>query len=48
MKNLNKPSQQNIGNAGEYFIASILSSHNFISTITLGRAERYEKTNRKR
>jgi len=48
MKDPNKPSQQNIGNTGEYFIASILSSHNFISTITLRRAERYEKTNRKR
>lgn len=42
MKNLNKPSQQNIGNTGEYFIASILSSHNFIATITLGRAESYD------
>lgn len=38
----NKPSSQNIGNAGEYFIASILSSHNFIATITLGRAEKYD------
>lgn len=42
MKNPSKPSQQNIGNAGEYYMASILSSHNFISTITLGRAEKYD------
>lgn len=38
----NKPSSQNIGNAGEYFIASVLSSHDFIVTITLGRAEKYD------
>lgn len=38
----NKPSQQNIGNTGEYFVASILSKHDFITTITLGRAESYD------
>lgn len=34
--------KQNIGNAGEYYIASILSSLNFTATITLGRAEKYD------
>jgi len=34
--------KQNIGNAGEYYIASRLSAENFIATITLGRAERYD------
>ncbi len=37
-----KPSKQNIGNAGEYYIASRLSAENFIATITLGRAEQYD------
>ena len=36
------PSKQNIGNAGEYYIASYLSAKDFIATITLGRAERYD------
>ena len=35
-------SKQNIGNAGEYYIASILSAKDFIATLTLGRAERYD------
>jgi len=35
-------SKQNVGNAGEYYFASILSAHDFISTITLGRAEKYD------
>lgn len=37
-----KPNYQNIGNAGEYFMASILSAHGFTTTITLGRAEAYD------
>lgn len=40
---MNKPTQKNnIGNAGEYYLAARLSEHNFITTITLGRAERYD------
>ena len=35
-------SRQNIGNAGEYYTAAQLSAKNFITTITLGRAERYD------
>ncbi len=42
LKLQSKIQKQNIGNAGEYYIASILSAHNFIATITLGRAERYD------
>lgn len=38
----NKIGKQNIGNAGEYYIASRLSAENFIATITLGRAEKYD------
>lgn len=38
----NKIGKQNIGNAGEYYIASRLSADNFIATITLGRAEKYD------
>jgi hypothetical protein len=34
--------KQNVGNAGEYYIASRLSSLDYIVTITLGRAERYD------
>jgi hypothetical protein len=34
--------KQNIGNAGEYYIASRLSAENFTTTITLGRAEKYD------
>lgn len=34
--------KQNIGNAGEYYIASRLSAINFVTTITLGRAEKYD------
>jgi len=37
-----KPDHNNIGNAGEYFIASILSARGYITTITLGRAEAYD------
>jgi hypothetical protein len=37
-----KPQKQNIGNAGEYYIASVLSANNFVTTITLGRAEKYD------
>ena len=37
-----KTQKQNIGNAGEYYIASRLSSLNFVATITLGRAEKYD------
>jgi hypothetical protein len=38
----NKIGKQNIGNAGEYYIAARLSAENFITTITLGRAEKYD------
>jgi len=38
----NKPDNNNIGNTGEYYIASILSSRGYITTITLGRAEDYD------
>lgn len=34
--------KQNIGNAGEYYLASRLSAENFVATITLGRAETYD------
>ena len=34
--------KQNIGNAGEYYIASLLSAYGFTATITLGRAEKYD------
>jgi len=37
-----KAQKQNVGNAGEYYIASRLSAINFIVTITLGRAEKYD------
>lgn len=37
-----KIQKQNIGNAGEYYIAARLSAENFIATITLGRAEQYD------
>ena len=33
---------QNIGNAGEYFAAYILSANGFTTTITLGRAEKFD------
>lgn len=41
MKN-KKPDRQNICNSGEYYVASILSANGFTSTITLGRAEKYD------
>ena len=34
--------KQNVGNAGEYYVASRLSALNFVVTITLGRAEKYD------
>lgn len=34
--------KQNIGNAGEYYVAALLSAMDFTATITLGRAERYD------
>ena len=37
-----KPQKQNIGNSGEYYVASLLSANNFITTITLGMAEKYD------
>lgn len=37
-----KAQKQNVGNAGEYYIASRLSALNFTATITLGRAEKYD------
>ena len=38
----NRIQKQNIGNAGEYYIASRLSMLDFTTTITLGRAEKYD------
>lgn len=35
-------SKQNVGNVGEYYIASRLSAADYTTTITLGRAERYD------
>ncbi len=37
-----KIQKQNVGNAGEYYIAARLSALNFTATITLGRAEKYD------
>jgi hypothetical protein len=34
--------KQNVGNAGEYYVAALLSAMDFTVTITLGRAERYD------
>lgn len=39
---MGKKSKQNIGNAGEYYIAAVLSARNFVTTITLGRNEKYD------
>jgi hypothetical protein len=41
MENI-KIQKQNVGNAGEYYIASRLSAVDFVATITLGRAEKYD------
>lgn len=35
-------SSQNIGNSGEYYLASVLSAKNFVVTVTLGRNEVYD------
>ncbi|PJA48313.1 MAG: hypothetical protein CO170_03095 [candidate division SR1 bacterium CG_4_9_14_3_um_filter_40_9] len=37
-----RTNKNNVGNAGEYYMAARLSAENFIATITLGRAERYD------
>jgi len=37
-----KVTKQNIGNAGEYFIAYLLSASNCIVTVTLGRTEGFD------
>lgn len=34
--------KQNVGNAGEYYVASRLSALDYTVTITLGRAEKYD------
>jgi hypothetical protein len=39
---IQKVQKQNVGNAGEYYIAARLSALNFTATITLGRAEKYD------
>jgi hypothetical protein len=39
---MKKISKNNIGNAGEYYFASLLSAKDFVTTITLGRAEKYD------
>src|SRR3989338_8460699 len=38
----NKVQKQNVGNAGEYYIAARLSALNFTATIPPGRAEKYD------
>jgi hypothetical protein len=42
MPETEKLQKQNVGNAGEYYIASRLSAINFTVTITLGRAEKFD------
>ncbi|MDQ5912198.1 MAG: hypothetical protein QG568_413 [Patescibacteria group bacterium] len=37
-----KPDKNNIGNAGEYYVASKLSAMDCIVTVTLGRAEAFD------
>lgn len=37
-----KVEKQNIGNSGEYYLASYLSAYDFTVTITLGRAEKFD------
>ena len=37
-----KIQKQNVGNAGEYYIAARLSAMDFTATLTLGRAEKYD------
>jgi hypothetical protein len=37
-----KIQKQNVGNAGEYYVASRLSAMDFTATLTLGRAEKYD------
>ena len=37
-----KVAKQNIGNAGEYFMAYLLSANDCIVTVTLGRAEGFD------
>jgi len=39
---IGKISSQNIGNSGEYYLASVLSAKNFVVTVTLGRNEAYD------
>lgn len=41
-ENKRRVSKNNIGNAGEYYVASRLSAEDFMVTITLGRAEKYD------
>lgn len=41
-KLMRKLQKQNVGNAGEYLIASRLSALDYTVTITLGRAEKYD------
>ena len=37
-----KVQKENVGNAGDYYIAARLSALDFVTTITIGRAERYD------
>lgn len=37
-----KISKQNVGNAGEYYVSSLLSAKDFVVTVTLGRNEEYD------
>src|SRR5256885_10304453 len=36
--------KQNVGNAGEYYVAALLSAMNYTATLTLGRAEDRKST----
>jgi len=42
MEDIEDLKKQNIGNAGEYYVAALLSARNYTTTLTLGRAERYD------
>jgi hypothetical protein len=42
MTGANKMQKQNIGNAGEYYVAARLSAMDYTTTVTIGRSERYD------
>lgn len=39
---MNKPNKQDVGNAGEYYIASVLSANGFKVSLLLGNTEKYD------